>query len=63
MKALLPLFDEASVRAEVELIELRLMREMLAESLGLPASAPVATITAAARTAIIFHLADEARAA
>jgi len=47
---------------EDELTELRLMKEMLVESLGLPAGAPVATITAHARTAIIFHMADQARA-
>lgn len=48
-------------QAADELLELRLMRDMLREALGLSEFETVARITAAARTSIIFHQAEEAR--
>ncbi len=46
--------------AAEELIELRLMRDMLREALDLPNDAPVSTITAEARTAIFLMQAEDA---
>lgn len=43
-----------------ELHDLRLMREMLAEAVGLPSTAPVSKVTARARTCILLQQAEDA---